>query len=159
MEFAPEEIDRPFPAGRYHAHLDPGSFADPERGFVRYPPPDQRPDGLVDGEPIPGEPWVLVADERNGEALEIAVLLSEAEIPSPTPVMNFDIVPPEAPSVVVHSLHDVSLALDLSISIIPYRLLEAMLDPTIYPTGFVFPRFTPLLPIFLSVFAIFLFLL
>jgi hypothetical protein len=67
-------ITEPFPPGIYYAGLDPGGFADPGQGFVQYPPDETQPAGLVDGEAIPGEPWLLVGYERDGLPLDASYL-------------------------------------------------------------------------------------
>ncbi|MBM3317744.1 MAG: hypothetical protein FJY75_07810 [Candidatus Eisenbacteria bacterium] len=67
-------IESPFPLGRYYPGLDPGGFADPEQGFVKYPPADQIPAGLAEGAEIPGDPWMLIAYGRDGGALDASYL-------------------------------------------------------------------------------------
>jgi hypothetical protein len=70
-DFTYEQIARPYPRGLYYPGLDAASFADPEQGIVEYPPADQIPAGLAAaGDVIPGDPWLLVAWTRNGEALD-----------------------------------------------------------------------------------------
>lgn len=73
-DFYYDEIDSAYPAGRYYANLDPGSFQDPDQGFVTYPPADQIPDGVVDGGEIPGEQWLMVAYARDGADLDKSYL-------------------------------------------------------------------------------------
>jgi len=69
-----EQVRHGFPPGRYHGNLGPDGFADPEQGFVGYPPEDLRPATFVEGGEIPGEPWAMVAYARNGESLTIGCL-------------------------------------------------------------------------------------
>jgi hypothetical protein len=69
-DFSLEEINNPYPPGLYFANLDPGSFSDPDQGFVTYPPADQMPEGLVDGGEIPGEQWLILAFQRDGNDLD-----------------------------------------------------------------------------------------
>lgn len=65
-DYSLEDIAAPFPQGFFYGGLDP--LKDKERGFVRYP--QSIPAGLTDGKKIPGEPWLLLAFERNGEPLD-----------------------------------------------------------------------------------------
>ncbi len=67
-------VKNAFPAGLYYANLDPGSFSDPDQGFVEYPPEGQMPSGLTDGGEIPGEQWLLLAYKRDGADLANAYL-------------------------------------------------------------------------------------
>jgi hypothetical protein len=60
----------PFPSGLFFSNLDPGTFADPDQGFVIYPPPEHIPVGLVDGKTIPGEQWLIIAYGRDGRELD-----------------------------------------------------------------------------------------
>jgi hypothetical protein len=69
-----DAIDAAYPAGLYYAGLDPASFDDPAQGFVEYPPAAQLPAGLTDGGAIPGEPWLLLAYERDGAAMDRSYL-------------------------------------------------------------------------------------
>ncbi len=68
------DVTSPYPPGLYYANLDPGSFSDPNQGFVEYPPEDYLPAGLQDGGEIPDEPWLLVAHWRDGLDLEPSYL-------------------------------------------------------------------------------------
>ena len=60
------DILQPFPQGYFYA--GPRSLAGAERAFVKYP--DSLPAGLVDGQMIPGAPWLLLAFEREGLPLD-----------------------------------------------------------------------------------------
>jgi hypothetical protein len=73
-DFYYDEVFSAYPAGLYYADLDPASFQDPGQGFVSYPPADQIPEGLGDGEQIPGEPWLMVAYARDGADLHPSYL-------------------------------------------------------------------------------------
>lgn len=52
-----------YPAGIFYAGLDTATLGT-ECGFVTYP--DRLPAGVVNGQPIPGEPWLLLAYQRDG---------------------------------------------------------------------------------------------
>lgn len=73
-DFPIEAIDTLYPSGLYYANLDPGSFTEPDQGFVQYPPADQLPEGLVDGGEIPGEQWMMIAYDRDGDIIETGYL-------------------------------------------------------------------------------------
>ena len=60
-----------FPAGTFYGGLDTATLGT-ECGFVTYP--DVLPDGVSGGAPIPGEPWVLLGWNRDGEAMDPSVL-------------------------------------------------------------------------------------
>ena len=65
-DYSLDEITKPFPKAYFYGGRD--SVKDKEKGFVRYPasiPPD-----VMEGKPIPGEPWLLLAFERDGKPLE-----------------------------------------------------------------------------------------
>jgi hypothetical protein len=64
------QVQSACPRGLYYASLDPGSFTDPDQGFVEYPPAGQIPAGLPDGGEIPVDPWMLIAYERDGGAMD-----------------------------------------------------------------------------------------
>ena len=66
IDYSVADIDAPFPRGVFYA--EPGAFEGSERAFVKYPA--ELPRGLRDRRPIPGEPWLLLAYERNGRPLE-----------------------------------------------------------------------------------------
>lgn len=66
IDYSLEDIQAPFPSGVYYA--GPKAFEGSERKFVKYPA--ELPPGLRDGGKIPGEPWLLLAYERNGAALD-----------------------------------------------------------------------------------------
>jgi hypothetical protein len=60
-------LTQAYPPGLYYAGLDTATLG-AECGFVTYP--DVPPDGLTDGGEIPGDPWVLLAWERDGRPLD-----------------------------------------------------------------------------------------
>jgi hypothetical protein len=66
IDYSLEDIRAPFPAGLFYA--EPGGFAGTDRAFVRYP--DEIPLAIKDGQAIPGEPWLLLAYERDGRPLD-----------------------------------------------------------------------------------------
>src|SRR5665647_145699 len=66
IDYSLEDIQAPFPHGIFYA--EPGAFAGTERAFVKYPP--DLPAGVTDRKTIPAEPWLLLAYERNGTALD-----------------------------------------------------------------------------------------
>lgn len=68
IDYSVEDIRKPFPEGRFWS--GPGKGADVERFFVRFPTP--LAPGVKDGGLIPGEPWLLLAYERDGAPLEVS---------------------------------------------------------------------------------------
>jgi hypothetical protein len=60
VEYTIEDITRPFPRGYFYG--GPAAFKDAEKAFVRYP--ETLPSTVQDGREIPGEPWLLLAYER-----------------------------------------------------------------------------------------------
>ncbi|HOX42114.1 MAG TPA: hypothetical protein PK668_00880 [Myxococcota bacterium] len=66
-----EEINQTYPAGEFHAGLDTATLG-PDCGFVRYP--GTLPAGVSDGQPVPGEQWLLLAYQRDGGPLDAARL-------------------------------------------------------------------------------------
>jgi hypothetical protein len=74
VDFDLRNVQEPFPAGLFFDDLDPDGFADPAQGFVHYPSVKWRPEGLVDGEPIPGESWLMIGSHRDGQPLRPLVL-------------------------------------------------------------------------------------
>jgi hypothetical protein len=66
IDYSVEDIRGPFPRGRFYA--GPRSLEGTEAAFVKYPP--ELPDRVRNGRKIPGEPWLLLAYERNGRALD-----------------------------------------------------------------------------------------
>ena len=66
VDYTLEDIRAPFPRGVFYAQ--PRAFEGTERGFVKYPA--ALPAGVKDRMAIPAEPWLLLAYERNGEALD-----------------------------------------------------------------------------------------
>jgi hypothetical protein len=65
------EIGSRFPQGVFFGGLDSATLG-PECGFVRYPRP--LPAGVADRAPLPGEPWLLLAYERDGGAMDPSTL-------------------------------------------------------------------------------------
>jgi len=70
QDFTLDEITATYPPARFHAALDTASFADPEQGFVTYPPAAHIPEGVQDGDPIPGTLRMMIAYERDGAPLD-----------------------------------------------------------------------------------------
>jgi hypothetical protein len=64
-------VNSAFPPGIFYDGLDSATLR-PGCGFVRYPSPLAA--GLVDRAPIPGEPWLLLAYERDGGAMDPSAL-------------------------------------------------------------------------------------
>lgn len=73
-DFTMDEVIQAYPAGLYYADLDPGGFLDPSQGFVRYPEPDRIPQGLGDGDEIPGAQRMIIAYQRDGLKLDASYL-------------------------------------------------------------------------------------
>lgn len=65
------EVNTAFPPGIFFAGLDSATMG-PDCGFVKYPRP--LPAGVTDRAPIPGEPWLLLAYERDGRAMDPSTL-------------------------------------------------------------------------------------
>jgi hypothetical protein len=68
IDYSLDDITRPFPAGYYYA--GPAAFAGADRSFVKYP--GAVPPGVVDGKAIPGQPWLILAFEREGKPLDVS---------------------------------------------------------------------------------------
>ncbi|NMB76131.1 MAG: hypothetical protein GYA21_13500 [Myxococcales bacterium] len=66
-DFPVAKINSAYPAGVFYGGLDTATLPNP-CGFVQYP--DQLPAGVVDGQPIPGEQWLMLAYERDGLAID-----------------------------------------------------------------------------------------
>lgn len=66
-DFGADAITSAYPPGIFHGGLDTTTLGT-ECGFVQYP--DEIPAGLSGGAPIPGDPWLLLAYQRDGLALE-----------------------------------------------------------------------------------------
>ncbi|HUT99929.1 MAG TPA: GEGP motif-containing diheme protein [Myxococcota bacterium] len=66
-DFSVEQIKNAFPAGLFRAGLDNASLGT-DCGFVEYP--DELPSGLIDGGEIPGQQWLILAYERDGDPLQ-----------------------------------------------------------------------------------------
>jgi hypothetical protein len=60
-------VNAAFPQGLFHGGLDTATLGD-TCGFVQYPSP--LPEGLTSGAAIPGAPWLQLAHERDGLALD-----------------------------------------------------------------------------------------
>ena len=65
------QVNAPFPVAPFFGGLDSAGLG-ADCGFVQYPRP--LPAGLRDGAPIPGAPWMLLAYERDGRAMDVASL-------------------------------------------------------------------------------------
>ena len=65
------EINTAFPRGVFFGGLDSATLGS-ACGFVRYPSP--LPAGVADRAPIPGEPWLLLAYERDGRSMAPSTL-------------------------------------------------------------------------------------
>ena len=88
-----ELVVKPLPRSLFYADLDTDVLG-PDCGFVRYP--EAFPDGVADGAPIPGEPWLLLAYERDGVTLEPSGLdVAEGRILGEGPLRI--VVPQEIP--------------------------------------------------------------
>lgn len=74
LDYSAADINRQFPAGRWYPNLDFAGFDDPEQGFVKYPPTEMLPEGMVPGGDIPGEQWIMLATRRDGGELEMSQL-------------------------------------------------------------------------------------
>jgi hypothetical protein len=66
IDYTLEDIQAPFPRGIFYA--EPRGFEGTEKAFVKYPA--DLPTGVLDRKAIPVEPWLLLAYERNGTALD-----------------------------------------------------------------------------------------
>jgi hypothetical protein len=73
-DFTLDNVNLQYPDGLYFPGLDPGSFSDPNQGFVNYPPSNQIPPGIGFGDTIPDEQWLLIAYRRDGLEMEESVL-------------------------------------------------------------------------------------
>lgn len=71
VDFGAASITETFPAADFFGGLDTTTLGT-ECGFVEYP--DPIPEGVVDGEPIPGELRLMLAYERDGLPLDTASL-------------------------------------------------------------------------------------
>jgi hypothetical protein len=65
------QINAAAPAGTFYGGLDTDTLGT-DCGFVDYPSP--LPAGVASGAPIPGEPWVQLAYERDGGPMEVSTL-------------------------------------------------------------------------------------
>ena len=68
-----EAITEQFPDAIFDAGLDVGSLG-PDCGFVEYPQPEAMPGGLTDLGTIPDQQWLMIAYERDGEAMDSSYL-------------------------------------------------------------------------------------
>lgn len=67
-DYTIEDVTKAFPKPYFYAA--PGKIKDRERALVQYP--KSIPPGVVDGKEIPNIPWLLLAYERDGKALDSA---------------------------------------------------------------------------------------
>jgi hypothetical protein len=67
VDFSARQVSAAFPPARFFGGLDSAGLGD-ACGFVHYPRP--LPAGVRDRAPIPGEPWLLLAYERDGGAMD-----------------------------------------------------------------------------------------
>jgi hypothetical protein len=70
-DLAARQVNAPFPVAPFFGGLDSAGLG-ADCGFVQYPSP--LPSGVRDGAPIPGEPWMLLAYERDGRPMDVASL-------------------------------------------------------------------------------------
>jgi hypothetical protein len=68
VDFSIDDVMGPFPKPFYYAA--PGNIQDKDKAFVKYPA--SLPSGIQDGKEIPTAPWLLLAFERDGRALDSA---------------------------------------------------------------------------------------
>src|SRR5512136_2481430 len=68
IDYTLADIQTPFPRGRFYAA--PRAFGGSDRAFVEYP--EALPAGVKDKAKIPGDPWLLLAYERNGQPLDMS---------------------------------------------------------------------------------------
>lgn len=66
-----EQVDMVFPQPMFYSGLGTDVLG-PDCGFVEYP--EEIPEGVSDGEPIPGEHWLMMAYERDGMPLDSSYL-------------------------------------------------------------------------------------
>jgi len=66
-----EYVDQPFLQPLFHGGLDVATLGE-DCGFVRYP--ENLPDGVADGDPLPAELWLLLGYERDDVALDPSTL-------------------------------------------------------------------------------------
>jgi hypothetical protein len=66
VDYTVDEVRAPFPQGYFYS--DPRAFEGGKRAFVKYPP--EIPAGVKNGMRIPGDPWLILAYERNGRPLD-----------------------------------------------------------------------------------------
>ena len=70
-DFSSDAILQSYPKGEFYWGLDPDGLGT-ECGFVTYPP--DLPEGLGHGDEIPDDQWLILAYERDGEAVEPSYL-------------------------------------------------------------------------------------
>jgi hypothetical protein len=68
VDYSIADILNAFPKQYFYAA--PGAIQEKDKIFVHYPA--KIPDGVEDGKEIPGEPWLLLATERDGKPLDTA---------------------------------------------------------------------------------------
>jgi hypothetical protein len=61
-----DEVTRPFPQGFFYT--GPAAIKNKEKAFVKYP--ERIPPAVADAKEIPGQPWLLLAFEREGKPLD-----------------------------------------------------------------------------------------
>jgi hypothetical protein len=66
IDYTLQDVRAPFPRGYYYA--GPRAFGGTEKAFVKYPA--RLPARVKDGMRIPGDPWLILAYERNGLPLD-----------------------------------------------------------------------------------------
>jgi len=66
VDYSVADVQAPFPRGYFYA--GPRAFEGTDRAFVEYP--DELPAGVKDKKRIPGDPWLLLAYERDGRPLD-----------------------------------------------------------------------------------------
>jgi len=68
VDYSLDDVMGPFP--KSHFYGAPGNIQDKERAFVKYPA--SLPPGVQDGKEVSMNPWLLLAFERDGKALDTA---------------------------------------------------------------------------------------
>jgi hypothetical protein len=90
-DFPVEKFNHAYPSAVFYGGLDVKTLG-PQCGFVLYP--NMLPQGVMDGASIPGEPWVILAYERDGQPLDPSTLdIQSAKIAGEGP---YRIVVPQA---------------------------------------------------------------
>ena len=68
VDYSLDDVMSPFPKPYFYAA--PGNIQDKEKAFVKYPA--SLPPGVQDGKEVSSAPWLLIAFERDGKALDTA---------------------------------------------------------------------------------------